>query len=676
MATCQQCKKSLPPDATNGICPSCVLALARGQVPLGVEATRPIKAEEEIFPTAEELNRMLPNYRVERVLGQGGMGAVYLAHQPSLDRKVAIKIMSRRFAHDPSFAERFAREARTMARLNHQNIVNVYDYGQAGSACYLVMEYVDGVNLRQAMREGNLRAEQGLAIVPQVCEALQYAHDEGIVHRDIKPENILIDKKSRVKIADFGLAKLVDDDQPSLTLTGSRQLLGTLSYMAPEQIERPTAVDHRADIYSLGVVLYELLTGELPLGRFQLPGEKFPGHAALDDVVVRTLEKQPDRRFQQASEVRTAVEVARHNASFEPAPAVLPDVAAAATLPREGLVNRPASPVKNLYGTAAFPSVPFEIENPWHGMTVTKGIMSVQPEGISISYSKRENVFNSNLLSESGTHLIPYQLVRRVEFKERWFSHSIILKLDTFDDYAALFAEEPGTLVFKIKSCEEDEIREVVNAIRAKKGHSPLPFLSIKPEEKRNRAQKRVLFPSIGLLLAGIVNMAVLPIILAMAYVAGTDSKREPEPTPTSISAPSVSAPLAAETGGLAPVPETGQLPAANQAVSKVDSQSATSKTTSKARTTRLSFGIWSLELADRSIIGNSVSGAIFTIVGLLICSGGFSMMLLRNWGWCVAMSILALIPIHPGALIGIPAGIAGLIQLNRNCNSSQFEKN
>src|SRR6187431_1119001 len=126
------------------------------------------------------------------------------------------------------------------------------------------MEYVDGSNLRQLMRAAELTPEQALAIVPQVCDALQFAHDEGIVHRDIKPENILLDRRGRVKIADFGLAKLLGQAATDFTLTGTRQAMGTLHYMAPEQVVGARAVDHRADIYSLGVTFYEMLTGELP----------------------------------------------------------------------------------------------------------------------------------------------------------------------------------------------------------------------------------------------------------------------------------------------------------------------------------------------------------------------------------------------------------------------------
>lgn len=170
------------------------------------------------------------------------------------------------------------------------------------------MEFVDGVNLRQLLHDGKLQPAEALKIVPQVCEALQFAHDEGIVHRDIKPENILLDRKGRVKIADFGLAKLLGRDVADHKLTATHQVMGTPHYMAPEQIEKPLTVDHRADIYSLGVVFYEMLTGELPLGRFAPPSQRVRIDVRLDEVVLRALEREPERRFQNVSEVKTEVE--------------------------------------------------------------------------------------------------------------------------------------------------------------------------------------------------------------------------------------------------------------------------------------------------------------------------------------------------------------------------------
>jgi tRNA A-37 threonylcarbamoyl transferase component Bud32 len=257
-------------------------------------------------PSVAELTPRFPQLEILELLGQGGMGAVYKARQKNLDRLVALKILPHDAA-DKGFTERFTREARTLAKLNHPGIVAVHDFGIAGNLYWFVMEYVDGVNLRQAKRAGTLTPAVALAVVPQICDALQFAHDAGIVHRDIKPENVLLDSKGRVKIADFGLAKLTDRPDRS-HLTGTHQAMGTPHYMAPEQWERPLEVDHRADIYSLGVVFYELLTGELPLGRFPLPSQKVQVDVRLDEVVLKTLEKEPERRYQQASEVKTEME--------------------------------------------------------------------------------------------------------------------------------------------------------------------------------------------------------------------------------------------------------------------------------------------------------------------------------------------------------------------------------
>jgi tRNA A-37 threonylcarbamoyl transferase component Bud32 len=259
-------------------------------------------------PVPEEFAKWFPLLEILELLGQGGMGIVYKARQPKLDRLVALKVLPLEASRDPHFAERFAREAKALARLNHPNIVTVHDSGQAGEYFYFVMEFVEGTNLRQMMRTGQITAREALAIVPRICEALQYAHDEGVVHRDIKPENVLVDKKGRVKIADFGLAKLLGKESADLGLTASGAFMGTPKYMAPEQIEHPQEVDHRADIYSLGVVFYEMLTGELPLGRFAPPSKKVQVDVRLDEVVLRTLEKEPDLRYQHVSQLKDEVE--------------------------------------------------------------------------------------------------------------------------------------------------------------------------------------------------------------------------------------------------------------------------------------------------------------------------------------------------------------------------------
>src|SRR5262249_1687039 len=172
----------------------------------------------------------------------------------------------------------------------------------------IVMEFVSGNNLRQLLQTGAPNEGQILRIVAQVCDALQYAHDAGVVHRDIKPENILVDARGQVKIADFGLAKLVGLAPAHRSLTGSRDVMGTVYYMAHEQLLRNLDVDRRADIYSLGVVFYEMLTGELPVGRFAPPCQRARVDSRLDAIVLRALESKPDHRYQDAAEIKRDIE--------------------------------------------------------------------------------------------------------------------------------------------------------------------------------------------------------------------------------------------------------------------------------------------------------------------------------------------------------------------------------
>ncbi len=312
---CPQCGAALPANAPDAPCPACLiqLGLESWANRVGDRPRRDAAATEAMPgrfrpPDPEELTGHFPQLEILELLGVGGMGAVYKARQPGLGRLVALKILPPEVSRDPAFAERFAREARAMARLSHPNIVAIHDSGQAAGFYYFVMEFVEGVNLRQTIDTGELTPQEALAVVPQICEALQYAHDEGIVHRDIKPENILLDKRGRVKIGDFGLAKLLGKGRADFTLTGTGEVMGTPHYMAPEQRERPLEVDHRADIYSLGVVFYEMLTGELPIGRFAPPSKKARVDVQLDEVVLRALENEPERRYQHVSEVKTAVE--------------------------------------------------------------------------------------------------------------------------------------------------------------------------------------------------------------------------------------------------------------------------------------------------------------------------------------------------------------------------------
>lgn len=250
------------------------------------------------------MNAALPQYEFTELIGAGGMGAVYKARQPKLNRFVAIKILPPIPDDELGFAERFEREAQSMAQLSHPHIVSVYDFGETSEGqLYFVMEYVEGADLHQLITGSQLTLDHFYGWIPQVCEAVQYAHDRGIVHRDIKPANILIDTEGRVKIADFGLAKLTGD-HPQTALTMADISMGTPDYAAPEQLDGGHEVDWRSDIYSLGVVMYQMLTGRLPRGAFPLPSETDEAlDVRLDEVVIHAMQSLPDSRFQRASEI-------------------------------------------------------------------------------------------------------------------------------------------------------------------------------------------------------------------------------------------------------------------------------------------------------------------------------------------------------------------------------------
>jgi serine/threonine protein kinase len=317
---CPQCRMPLPVQALAGLCPACMFEQG------AFDSQSNIADSAFVPPSIEELAPLFPSLEILELIGRGGMGAVYKARQTELDRVVALKILPSAIARDPAFSERFSREARALAKLNHPGIVALFEFGRSGDLFFFLMEFVDGVTLRQLLTGERLSAREALTIVPRICDALQYAHDRGIVHRDIKPENILLDRQGSVKIADFGLVKLVDAAPSSAVLTpsgaeyGNRlnaeipayteagKLMGTPAYMAPEQIDHPSGVDHRADIYALGVIFYQMLTGELPDKPLTPPSSRILIDVRLDEVVIRALERNPSLRFQQAGDLKTRVE--------------------------------------------------------------------------------------------------------------------------------------------------------------------------------------------------------------------------------------------------------------------------------------------------------------------------------------------------------------------------------
>ena len=308
---CPQCGTPIG-DASFSLCPQCLMRNALMDSQSQGPKRRPRT------PSIEAVQTEFPNLEVIELIGAGGMGAVYKARQPKLDRFVALKILPESLASEATFRKRFLQEGMVLAKLNHPHVVTIHDFGESGPFFYLIMEYIDGVNLRNAMESGRFTPNQALSIIPPICDALQYAHDLGILHRDIKPENILLDSRGRVKLADFGIAKLIGktgqdrkerEDQPEGNLTDVGRILGTPAYMSPEQKYSPEAIDPRADIYSLGVVLYELLTGELPPPGVIRPPSRSTITSGIDLVVMRALQKDPDKRQQNATEFKTTVEL-------------------------------------------------------------------------------------------------------------------------------------------------------------------------------------------------------------------------------------------------------------------------------------------------------------------------------------------------------------------------------
>ena len=304
-------------------------------------------------PTVEELQRALPQYEITQLIARGGMGAVYRGTQKTLKRAVAIKVLPPEIEDaDLQFAARFKHEAQAMAQLSHPNIVAVYDAGEVyssplapreehsalaggertpspgevpadGSAklisqerdgyrtpplLYFVMEFIEGTDVAQLIAsEGRLEAARAAPIIAAVCEALAFAHEEGIIHRDIKPSNIMIDKKGRVKVADFGLAKTVNVE--GTLMTGSHMAMGTPDFIAPEALIPGMKVDGRADLYAVGVMLYQMLTGAIPRGRFELPSGVVPQvDKGFDAIVDRAMQTDREKRYSTALEMKAEVE--------------------------------------------------------------------------------------------------------------------------------------------------------------------------------------------------------------------------------------------------------------------------------------------------------------------------------------------------------------------------------
>ena len=304
-------------------------------------------------------------FRIVEKIGKGGMGSVYKAEQPDMNRHVAIKILHSRYLSRTDLVSRFRREARAMSQLSHPNTARVFLYGQLDDgACYFVMEHLVGQNLAQLVRaEGALEPKRAIGIMVQVCGALEEAHQAGIVHRDLKPENIFVTNQGGIrdfpKVLDFGLAKVTERQMRpgSMVLTQQGMVFGTPEFMSPEQAHGKT-LDARSDIYSLGIILYELLTGKLPFDAKQpieyiqlhvnatpiplskrRPKATFP--SGLEEVVMAALAKKPEERYASAADFAAALESVLQAEAGEGGPISLPTPIPAAPVSEPALHSEP-----------------------------------------------------------------------------------------------------------------------------------------------------------------------------------------------------------------------------------------------------------------------------------------------------------------------------------------------
>ncbi len=432
--TCPRCSSQTGAD---GLCHRCLL-----QVGIELKQANSSIVGDDYIPTIEELGRSFPHLEIKRLVGRGGMGAIYQARQTGLDRDVAIKIIDRRISKEGPFLDRFDREARALAKLSHPNIVTVYDYGQTEDGlAFLVMEYVNGLNLREAMEAMSIDAAEAVEYIKTMCNALYYAHSKGVVHRDIKPENILLGDDGSLKIADFGIAKIVDTQSPK-QITATRQVLGTPHYLAPEQLGSPNEVDHRVDIYAVGVVFYELLTRQLPVGTFEAPSQV---NSALDQrydaIVARTLNRRPTARFQSADELRHALELVTSGSAATYQVAESPQ-----------------------YATA---SVPFECDD-LAGFAEAKGTIQANEEGMLLEYHVCDKIWGQRW-SKLRAIAIPWNRIVGVEYKKGLFSGKFIIVADSISALQNFPQAESGRVDVVVKKNNFHLAERVIEKVHSKR---------------------------------------------------------------------------------------------------------------------------------------------------------------------------------------------------------------
>ncbi len=300
-----------------------------------------------VAPPLEELDRLLDGYQFESFIAKGGMGAVYLARQISLDREVAVKVLPREFSEDEEFIKSFQSEAKLMAKLNHPNLIGIYDFGSIDGMLYIIMEFVKGKSLHHSAHGKAINQETAVEIISAICAGLEHAHEAGILHRDIKPANILLGKNAVPKIGDFGLARVNG-------VTEEGVIFGTPGYAAPEVLGNPEKVDCRTDIFAVGVMFYELLTGHLPSDDYESVTEHVDADPRFDKIIKKAIHHNIDMRYRSAKDFADEITDVIKNPSpvkkllvagaGKPAPVKVPIVAAKASSGSDSTRNMSPAP--------------------------------------------------------------------------------------------------------------------------------------------------------------------------------------------------------------------------------------------------------------------------------------------------------------------------------------------
>ncbi|MEM0926148.1 MAG: serine/threonine-protein kinase, partial [Planctomycetota bacterium] len=418
------------------------------------------------------------------------------------------KVINKEVSADAAFVERFAREAKTLAKLSHPNIVTIFDYGQsADGTAYLILEFIDGINLREAISSGSVGSDEALEVVSTICGALEYAHSKGVVHRDIKPENILLGEDGTLKVADFGIAKMVDDSVRAPTLTATRQVLGSLHYLAPEHLEAPDKVDHRVDLYALGVIFYELLTGQLPLGRYDRPSQvRHRVDQRLDSIVLKTLDRKPEQRYQNASELDADLDQVAISMKQDPE-----------TYAKDGSESPQEVPERS----AGSVSVPFTCDTS-DGMSAAIGVVQVRDDLLRAEFRIR-NVFGY-LSSKMHVVEIPRSRLTRVELLPGFFRSRLVITADTISTLGEFPNAETGRAELKIQRDDEGCALEVAQALGFNSIQTVTRHTKSGPIEWANQPSDSVrIFFGVSMIFCGLLNGGTLGVSEYLANDILTD---------------------------------------------------------------------------------------------------------------------------------------------------------